>query len=372
MPALSPTMEAGNIATWIKKEGDEVSAGEALCDVETDKAVVAFESTEDGYLAKILVPDGSQDVVVGTPVAIMVEEEADIAAFKDYTPDAAPAAEPAAAAEPTPAAAPPTPTPAAPAAAAPVTPSPSSSSAGARVIASPLARKTALEKGVPLEQIQGTGPNHRIIQADVLEFQPSAVAAAAAAVATPVPPAAAPAQPTLGTAGTDFEDIPHTNMRRVIADRLQKSKQEAPHYYLTSDIRMDVALKLRKALNEIQAKNGLPKISVNDLVVKAAALACLKVPEVNSAWQEGAIRKYNFVDVSVAVSTPTGLITPIVKDADIKGLGSIAADVRDLATRGMYLPSFLPPVLFLPSLALHLIFTWDDLPEVMSSLISFS
>eukprot|EP01006_Ploeotia_vitrea_P055964 TRINITY_DN68053_c11_g1_i1.p1 TRINITY_DN68053_c11_g1~~TRINITY_DN68053_c11_g1_i1.p1 ORF type:complete len:501 (+),score=290.27 TRINITY_DN68053_c11_g1_i1:50-1504(+) len=321
MPALSPTMEAGNLVEWHLKEGDEITAGSAMAEVETDKATIAFESVDDGYLAKILMPGGSQDVPVGTPVAIMVEEEEDVAAFKDYSPDAAEADSKTAAA----AAAAEAPKEQAPekqqqqqAKAAP------SRSSGERVFASPLARSLAAEKGIDVAAVPPTGPNGRVIADDVREFTPQQAQQAKESI-----------QDTPGATAMssgDFEDIPHSNVRKVIARRLTQSKQTVPHYYLSIDCSIDKLLEVRAQLNKHVGEQG-DKLSVNDFFVKASALALQKVPAVNSAWMDDAIRQYNYADISVAVSTDYGLVTPIVKDADLQGLVGISRSVKDLAAR---------------------------------------
>lgn len=309
-----------------------------LSQVETDKATVSFDSTEDGYLAKILVKAGTTDVKVGTPVAIIVTEKEDVAAFANYSAGGAPAAAaaaPAAKAAPAAAAAPAAPAapaaaPAPAAAAAPAAPS------GGRVFASPAARKLAAERGIDVASVPGTGPERRVVKADVAEFVPVAAAApavkAAAAPATAAPSSAP--SPASSSSSLDYEDIPLSNVRKVIASRLSQSKQTIPHYYITVDVQMDAILKLRTEMNnKLAAEKSATKLSVNDFVIKAAAAALRKVPDVNASWRDSHIRKFNYVDVSVAVSTDSGLITPIVKDADLKGLCSISGDMKDLATR---------------------------------------
>lgn len=328
MPALSPTMEKGNIASWKKQPGDKVKPGDVLAEVETDKATVAFESVEEGYLAKILIDAGAQDVPVGKPVAILVENAEDAKAFESFSAEAN--AKPANA---TPAAAAAAAAPAAAAAAAPAPAAPvaaAATSTDGRVVASPAAKRVGSELGVDLSTVAGTGPNNRIVKADVEEAatrKPAAAVAAAAPVATPAARVAAPAAPATG----DFIDIPHSNVRKVIASRLSQSKQTIPHFYLTVEANMDKILKLRTELNNTLAPEN--KLSVNDFIVKASALACRKIPQVNSSWLDNAVRQYNYVDVSVAVSTDSGLVTPIVKDADIKGLSSIGGEVKALAAK---------------------------------------
>uniref|UniRef100_A0AAX7V989 Acetyltransferase component of pyruvate dehydrogenase complex n=1 Tax=Astatotilapia calliptera TaxID=8154 RepID=A0AAX7V989_ASTCA len=310
LPALSPTMTMGTVQRWEKKVGEKLSEGDLLAEIETDKATIGFEVQEEGYLAKILVAEGTRDVPLGAPLCIIVEKESDIAAFKDYvetgvvevsTPPPAPVAAPAAA----------SPSPAPPAAAA----APAALRKG-RVFISPLAKKLAAEKGINLAQVSGSGPDGRITRKDIENFVPPKAAPAAPAAPAFAP---APAAPT----GT-FTDIPISNIRKVIAQRLMQSKQTIPHYYLSVDVNMDQVLELRKELNNI-------KLSVNDFIIKASALACLKVPECNSSWLDTVIRQNHVVDVSVAVSTASGLITPIVFNAHIKGLTSISSDVTALA-----------------------------------------
>lgn len=326
MPALSPTMEKGNIAKWLLKIGDEVKPGDAMADVETDKATVAFESVEAGYIAKILVGDGSNDIIVGTPVAVLAENKEDVEKFADFTGDGSGSAAPAAAeSKPEKAAEPEA---AKQTSAAPQ--SSSDSSSGARVIASPAAKRIANEKGVSLQGLKGTGPDGRIVAADVNEASERAPAQAAATQAAPkqAAPAAKPSAPAAG----EYVDIPHTQIRKVIASRLLQSKQNIPHYYLTAQCTVDALNTVRAQLNEQAGKDGV-KLSVNDFIVKAAALACRKVPEVNSSWMDNAIREYSYVDMSIAVSTESGLITPVVKDADIKGLQTISAETKSLAKK---------------------------------------
>ncbi|XP_035864782.1 dihydrolipoyllysine-residue acetyltransferase component of pyruvate dehydrogenase complex, mitochondrial isoform X2 [Sander lucioperca] len=323
LPALSPTMTMGTVQRWEKKVGEKLSEGDLLAEIETDKATIGFEVQEEGYLAKIMVPEGTRDVPLGMPLCIIVEKESDIAAFKNYaeigvaevsTPPLAPAAAPAAA----------TPSPAAAAPAAP---------RKGRVFASPLAKKLAAEKGINLAQVSGSGPDGRITRKDIDSFVPPKAAPAIAAAPTPAAPRAAPAPAAApaAPAGT-FTDIPISNIRKVIAQRLMQSKQTIPHYYLSVDVNMDQVLELRKELNaEVKAQNI--KLSVNDFIIKASALSCLKVPECNSSWMDTVIRQNHVVDLSVAVSTANGLITPIVFNAHTKGLAAISSDVSALAAK---------------------------------------
>lgn len=322
LPALSPTMEMGTIVSWEKKEGDKLGEGDLLCEIETDKATMGFETPEEGYLAKVLIPAGTKDVPLGKLLCILVYNEEDVAAFKNFVDDgaAAPpppkaaAAPPPAAAAPTPAAAPPpiTPSPAAPAAAPAAAPT---TGLGGRIFASPLAKRLAAEQGISLGQIPaGSGPGGRIVAQDL-------------ASAAAMPRAAA-----AGGAAAKYEDISLTSMRQTIAKRLLQSKQTIPHYYLSVDVKMDAVLKLRAEFNKMMEKDGV-KISVNDFVIKATALASKKVPAANSSWQDTFIREYKSVDVSMAVSTPEGLITPIVFGAEKKGLAQICQETKALAAK---------------------------------------
>jgi len=294
--------------------------------VETDKATMSLDSIEDGFIAKLLVDEGAADIPVGQPILIMVEDEADIAAFADYTPPAEAAAPAAAAAAPaeTPSSPPaPTSAPAAVAATSAAPPAPAAAPTGDRIFASPLAKRLAAAADIALSSLSGTGPRGRITKADVDAYvaAPPATAAAATAVAATA----------AGTEGASFTDEKLSSVRKIIASRLLESKQTIPHYYLEIDVNVDRVMALRQRLNA--SADGAYKLSVNDFIVKASAKALQKVPEVNSAWMDSFIRQYNTVDISVAVSTPNGLITPIVFDADAKGLAEISADVKSLAAR---------------------------------------
>ncbi|XP_029656877.1 dihydrolipoyllysine-residue acetyltransferase component of pyruvate dehydrogenase complex, mitochondrial [Octopus sinensis] len=335
LPALSPTMEAGTIVTWQKKEGDKVSEGDLLAEIETDKATMGFESSEEGHLAKILVAAGSANIPVGKLLCIIVENESDIEAFKTFVPTAADdevigGSVPASAAPPPPPPPPPPPKPVAPAqtthARAPAAPS---RPTGGRVFATPLAKSLALEKGVDLNAITGTGPEGRIQAEDVEKFISTGAVPAVATQPVSVPAAATPA---VAVPGLEYTDIPLSNIRQVIAKRLLQSKQTIPHYYLSVDVKMDNVIRLRKELNAILSKQNI-KLSVNDFIIKASALSCLKVPETNSSWMDSIIRQYHSVDISVAVATDYGLITPIVTSADSKGLSAISKDVQSLAAK---------------------------------------
>ncbi|KAM4703508.1 dihydrolipoyllysine-residue acetyltransferase component of pyruvate dehydrogenase complex, mitochondrial [Rhinophrynus dorsalis] len=329
LPALSPTMTMGTVQKWEKKVGEKLSEGDLLAEIETDKATIGFEVQEEGYLAKILIPEGSRDVPLGTPLCIIVENESDIGSFADYKEIAG-----IVDIKPTPApSAPPAGIPPAPQVTAPhLAPAPSAapSAPQGRVFVSPLAKKLAAEKGIDVKQVKGTGPDGRITKKDIESFVPPKVAPAPAAIPTPAPTPPSPAVAAVPTGV--FTDIPISNIRRVIAQRLMQSKQTIPHYYLSIDINMGEILQLRKELNEVTKSENI-KLSVNDFIIKASALACLKVPEANSSWMDTVIRQNHVVDVNVAVSTPAGLITPIVFNAHIKGLASISKDVVSLASR---------------------------------------
>ncbi|XP_071451925.1 dihydrolipoyllysine-residue acetyltransferase component of pyruvate dehydrogenase complex, mitochondrial [Hetaerina americana] len=337
LPALSPTMEKGTIISWEKKEGDKLNEGDLLAEIETDKATMGFETPEEGYLAKILIPAGSKDVQIGKLVCIIVENEEDVAAFKEYkdmapegAPSPAPPKAPSAPSPPTPVMPPPPPP---ISSAPPPPPQPAApTGGGGRVFATPLARKLAAEKGIDLGGLgSGSGMYASITAADLA----SAPAAGAAA------PMAAPSR----VPGAAFTDLPVSNIRAVIAQRLSESKQNIPHYYLSVDINMDRVMSLRQELNEqlaaahkkapkTEGEESRPtKLSVNDFIIKAAALSCRKVPEANSSWLGSVIREFHTVDISVAVSTPRGLITPIVFGAERKGLADICRDVQTLAAK---------------------------------------
>ncbi|CAG9583799.1 putative dihydrolipoamide acetyltransferase precursor [Leishmania major strain Friedlin] len=332
MPALSPTMEKGKITEWCKQPGDFIRPGDTFCNIETDKAVVSYDNaTEEGFFARVITSPG-EETVVGQTVCLIVDEKEGVHSdeVKNWKPEAEEA--PAAAAEEAPAA---------PAATTPVAAAPVAAS-GDRVKASPYARKMAAEKNVSLRGIKGTGGGvGRITSKDVAAAVASGTASSAAEVAAPAKTAAtaalaAPAKPAAakGTppANPNFTDIPVTTMRSVIAKRLHQSKNlEIPHYYLFDDCRVDNMLALIKQLN---AKgNGEYKITVNDYIVKAVARANTLVPEVNSSWQGDFIRQYATVDVSVAVATPTGLITPIIRNAQAKGLVEISKETKALAKK---------------------------------------
>lgn len=317
MPAVSTSMTEGVLARWVKKEGDTVAKGEILAEIETDKAILEMEAEDDGVLGKLLVPDG-ETVKVGAPMGVILKPGESL-----LTGASAPAAGA-------------TPAPTEQAAAA--TPAAGRGFKGelgetgeARIFVSPLARKLALLHDLDLRLIEGSGPHGRIVKRDIEAAisagqQKNAQPAVAKTTETKAP-AAAP-QPQVTTA--DYEEIPHTSMRRVIAQRLSESKQQVPHFYLSIDCRLDELLALRQRVN-----GALPgvKISVNDFVVKAVAGALNKVPAANASWTDSAVHRFRKVDISVAVATPNGLITPVVHNADSKSIGAISGEVKDLAER---------------------------------------
>jgi pyruvate dehydrogenase E2 component (dihydrolipoamide acetyltransferase) len=317
MPALSPTMNKGNILKWNVKEGDKLSPGDVLCVVETDKSNIEFEFQDEGYLAKILKPEGSKDINLGEVIALLADSKESISAANQYRPGSPNAAQPAQK------------TAAAPPQQAPVqeivTPIPKTSD---RIFASPLAKKVAGEQGIDLSLIgRGSGENERIVKADVEEF----IASGRAKQAVPQT-FAAQVTATTQVAEAGYIDIPLSNIRKVIADRLLESKRTIPHYYLTVECELDALMKLRSTLNKAGESRGF-KLSVNDFIIKAASLAMKKVPEVNSSWRDTYIRQFESVDVSVAVQTDNGLITPIVFSAEKKGLSEISNTVKSLAER---------------------------------------
>ena len=330
MPALSPTMEEGTLAKWLVKEGDTVSSGDLLAEIETDKATMEFEAVDEGVVGKILVAEGSENVAVNTPIAVLLEdgESADDIGTASSAP--APAAvEEAPAKEEAPAAAPAT----APAPAAPV------AADGNRIFASPLARRIAKDKGLDLSQIKGSGPKGRIVKADVESATASAPAAAAAAPAAKAaaPVAAAATGPSTEQVlrmyeGREYEEVKLDGMRKTIASRLTEAKQTIPHFYLRRDIQLDALLKFRSQLNKQLEGRGV-KLSVNDFIIKACAIALQQVPEANAVWAGDRTLKLRPSDVAVAVAIEGGLFTPVLKDADMKSLSALSAEMKDLAAR---------------------------------------
>ncbi|MBL8649181.1 MAG: pyruvate dehydrogenase complex dihydrolipoamide acetyltransferase [Sphingopyxis sp.] len=351
MPALSPTMEEGTLAKWLVKEGDTVKSGDLLAEIETDKATMEFEAIDEGVVSQILVAEGTDNVKVGTVIATITGEGEDASAAK-AAPAAAAAAAPAPAAkEEAPkqedvapakagAASDSAPTPAAAAGGTGLpTPSAGATDKGERIKASPLAKRLAAERGIDLSTIKGSGPGGRIVKDD-LDGAPASAAAAAPQAAAPVAaatsaPAAAPAPATAGAIpdfGIPHEDEKLSGMRKTIARRLSQSMQESPHIYLTVDIRLDALLKLRGELNASLEGRGV-KLSVNDMLIKALAVALERVPACNVSFGGDVMRKYSRADISVAVSIPGGLITPIIVDAGGKSMSKISAEMAELAAK---------------------------------------
>ncbi len=318
MPALSPTMTEGTLAKWLKAEGDTVSAGDIIAEIETDKATMEVEVVDEGVLARVVVPEGTEGVQVNQVIAILLEEGEDAAALDSVKIDAPPP--PAAAPEEAPAEAPPRPVTAAP----PSTEVPQSGEG--KVAASPLARRMARQAGLDLAAVPGSGPHGRIVKADI--------DAALAGLASPAPAVAPAALPAGAPPGPAYTDEPLGAVHKIIAQRLSEAKRTIPHFYVTIDCEIDRLLAARREINaDAPEGEGAYKVSVNDLVIKAVALALRRIPAVNAAWAETAIRRYSAVDVAVAVATDRGLITPIVRNADAKGLAAIAREMGDLAAR---------------------------------------
>ena len=345
MPALSPTMTEGTLARWLKKEGDTVTAGDVIAEIETDKATMEVEAVDEGVLGKILVADGTAGVPVNATIAILVEQGEAVPAAGAPAAKAAPAAAAETAdSSPKPSAAGPSmaasQAPAAPAAA----PLVNGHDHGERVFASPLARRIAKDAGISLQAIRGSGPNGRIVKADVeaakaggasVQAPTAAPVATPAAAPTPVPAAAPAAAPRPVVIAGKHTLVPNTNMRKVIARRLSEAKQTIPHFYVSADIEIDALMKLRAELNAKSPKDGASafKLSVNDLVIKAAAAALRRVPAANASWTDEGIAMYDDVDISIAVATDGGLITPIIRRADEKGVAKISNEMKDLAAR---------------------------------------
>jgi pyruvate dehydrogenase E2 component (dihydrolipoyllysine-residue acetyltransferase) len=343
MPALSPTMTEGKLAKWAKKEGDKVSSGDVIAEIETDKATMEVEAVDEGTLGKILVPEGTEGVAVNAPIALLLEEGEDASALQGADGGTPPAPKPEPKAPEQAKAAEPVPTSngggAAPAAGPPAVgtgPAPTPKAHGGnRIFASPLAKRLAEEAGLDLIKIEGSGPHGRIVKADVEKAKAAPrptpmVAPAPAAAEAPAAPKPAPTPEV----GPPFIEVPHSTMRKIIAKRLVQSKREAPHFYLTIDCDIDALMEMRAQLNDRAPEgDGAFKISVNDFVVRAVALALRAYPNANCSWTEEAIRYYQTVDISIAVATPNGLITPVIKNADQKGLAAIANEIRQLAAR---------------------------------------
>ncbi|MCI5040816.1 MAG: pyruvate dehydrogenase complex dihydrolipoamide acetyltransferase [Donghicola eburneus] len=331
MPALSPTMEEGTLAKWLVKEGDTVNSGDLLAEIETDKATMEFEAVDEGVIGKILIAEGTEGVKVNSPIAVLLaegESADDIGAAPAAAPAEAPKAEETKAAAATPSAA-------APAPAAATTDS------GDRIFSSPLARRIAADKGLDLKSIKGSGPRGRIVKADVenATAAPKAEAAAPAAAAPAAAPAAAaaPAGPSTDAVlkmyeGREFEEKKLDGMRKTIAGRLTEAKQTIPHFYLRRDIKLDALLKFRSQLNKQLEGRGV-KLSVNDFIIKASALALQAVPTANAVWAGDRVLELKPSDVAVAVAIDGGLFTPVLKDAEMKSLSALSAEMKDLAKR---------------------------------------
>ncbi len=319
MPALSPTMTEGTLARWLKKEGDAIRSGDVLAEIETDKATMEVEAVDEGVLTRIVVPDGTAGVAVNATIGVLDGDGGEAVASPAIIPSTMPAA------------------------AAPATPAPVTAPLAAiaehhapaqgRVFASPLARRLAQQAGIELKTVKGSGPNGRIVRVDIEAFQakppaPAPIAAATPAVPAPIPtPAPAPAITAPHTL------VPNSNMRKIIGKRLTESRQTIPTFYVTGDIELDALMALRAQLNARAPKEGGYKLSVNDFVIKAAAQTMRQVPALNATFTEAAIARYTDVDISVAVSIPDGLITPIIRGADRKGLAAISGEMKDLANR---------------------------------------
>ena len=340
MPALSPTMTEGTLARWLKKEGEAVHAGDVIAEIETDKATMEVEAVDEGVLGKILVADGTQGVKVNEPIAVLVEEGEAVPSAAPAHATKAPGPAPAQAEKPAPAAS--APAPAAATAAKPAeAPRPETSGGnghdaeGGRIFVSPLARRMALQAGIDLAGLKGSGPNGRIVKADIHAAQqggratptPAPATTPAAPVPTPAARAAAITAP--------HKLVPHTSIRKVIARRLTEAKSTIPHFYVSMDIEIDALNTLIAELNEKSPKEGPNAylITINDMVIKATAETLRRVPAVNASWTDDGIALYDDVDISVAVAIPDGLITPIIRKADQKGLATISREMKDLAGR---------------------------------------
>ncbi|TVR48310.1 MAG: pyruvate dehydrogenase complex dihydrolipoamide acetyltransferase [Rhodobacteraceae bacterium] len=332
MPALSPTMEEGTLAKWLVKEGDEVASGDILAEIETDKATMEFEAVDEGTIGKILIEAGTDGVKVNTPIAVLLEEgesadDIGSAPASKEAPKETPQAEATAGA----------PAPDAPAAAAPAAPK---SGDGTRIFASPLARRIAAEKGLDLSQITGSGPHGRIVKADVAAAKPGAAPAKAEAPAARADAPAAKAAPAGPTAdqvtrmyeGRDYEEVSLDGMRRTVAARLTEAKQTIPHFYLRRDVTLDALMAFRADLNKQLEPRGV-KLSVNDFIIKASAMALQAVPDCNAVWAGDRMLRLKPSDVAVAVAVEGGLFTPVLKDAHLKSLSALSAEMKDLATR---------------------------------------
>ncbi len=337
MPALSPTMEEGTLAKWLVKEGQAVKSGMVIAEIETDKATMEFEAVDEGVVGKILIAEGTAGVKVNTPIAVLLDEGEDAGAVSAPKAAPPPVAAVESRGEPRPAAAAPV--------AAVAAPAPAPVSGGARVFASPLARRIAKEKGVDLAAVTGSGPHGRIVRADVEGAQPAAAKPAAVPVAAEAPkaapaPAAAAAMPAGMAAETvmkmyadrAYEEVALDGMRRTIAARLTEAKQTIPHFYLRREVKLDALMAFREQLNKQLEGRGV-KLSVNDFIIKACAMALQAVPNANAVWAGDRILRLKPSDVAVAVAVEGGLFTPVLRDADKKSLSALSAEMKDLAGR---------------------------------------
>ncbi|MGB3555842.1 MAG: pyruvate dehydrogenase complex dihydrolipoamide acetyltransferase [Jannaschia sp.] len=348
MPALSPTMEEGTLAKWLVKEGDTVSSGDLLAEIETDKATMEFEAVDEGIVGKILVAEGTEGVKVNSPIAVMLEEGEDASAIDDASSDGSSHAAPV---EPSPATEPQKgygrePGGAETSSASDAEPAAKAATGGSgdRLFATPLARRIAKDRGLDLTAINGSGPRGRIVKADVENARPTAqgtnAAADGATHAKAAPADQKPVMPTGMSAdtvarmyeGRQFEEVKLDGMRKTIAARLTEAKQTIPHFYLRRDIRLDALLKFRSDLNK-QLESRDVKLSVNDFIIKAGAIALQQVPDANAVWAGDRILKLKPSDVAVAVAIEGGLFTPVLKDAHLKSLSALSAEMKDLASR---------------------------------------
>jgi pyruvate dehydrogenase E2 component (dihydrolipoamide acetyltransferase) len=346
MPALSPTMEKGNLAKWLKKEGDKVKAGDVIAEIETDKATMEVEAIDDGTLGKIVVAEGTQDVPVNQVIAVLLEEGEDASAIK-----AVPAAKPAPKGEVKQEAKPVVPAERAPSAREPGPSAPglqavpdrgfaasgTPNGRGARIFASPLARRLAKESGIDVARVQGSGPHGRVVARDIEEARKGGALRAPAAGMPIGIQAPSDAQIRALFEEGSYEFVPHDGMRKTIARRLTEAKLTIPHYYLTVDIELDALFAARQEINASSpmGEDGKPRyrVSVNDLLIKALALALMKIPDANVSWTDAGMLKHKHADVGVAVAIPGGLITPVVRHADEKSMSTIANEMKDLIAR---------------------------------------
>jgi pyruvate dehydrogenase E2 component (dihydrolipoamide acetyltransferase) len=342
MPALSPTMTEGTLTRWLKKEGETIKAGDVIAEIETDKATMEVEAVDEGVLGKILVGDGTENVQVNAPIAVLVEDGEAVPNEAPAAPAPKPAAPAPKQAAPEPAATPTKQAEPDPAAARPK-PVSNGHATGERIFVSPLARRMAMQAGIDLSELKGSGPNGRIVRADIEAAQTGGTrdatrgsAQGAAAPAAGAPPASPLGKATAPTITAPHKLVAHSSMRKVIAKRLSESTATIPHFYVSMDIEIDAMVALLGQLNAKSAPKDAPGsylITINDMVIKAAAATLRKVPAMNASWTEDGMAVYEDVDISVAVAIPDGLITPIIRQADVKGLATISREMKDLAGR---------------------------------------